>query len=68
MEVIIKGPTFNSPEDENVFFNCIYALPNFKEVIGSGHKLHIKFKQPACYEALDQLAVICKRWDVNTAI
>lgn len=42
-EIIIEGPEFYGQEDENIFFHCIYNLPNFSEVKGAGTQLTIQF-------------------------
>ena len=65
MEVIIESPSFYDEEDENVFFNCIYALPGFVTVKGRGINLLISFSEPITNEAIKQLVVICRRWNID---
>jgi len=65
MEVIIEGPSFYDQEDENIFFNCLYSLPEYEEVIGKGLNLHIKLKESVSDETIKQLVIICRRWKIN---
>jgi len=65
-EIVIEGPIFYGEEDENLFFQCIYDLPNFIEVIGKGKQLKISFSAPVSIKARDQLEALCHRW--NTGI
>lgn len=66
MDITIAGPTFYNQEDENIFFSCIYALPNYEKVVGHGIELTISFNQPPSEKAIMQLLVICRRWGINT--
>ena len=65
METIIEGPSFYDQEDENIFFNCLYSLPEYEEVKGKGINLHIKLKEPVTDETIKQLVIICRRWKIN---
>ncbi len=65
MEIVIESPTFCGQEGENVFFNCIYALPNFEKFQGKGLNLYISFSSEITNEAIEQLLVICKRWQID---
>lgn len=65
MKAVIESPSFYGAEDENVFFNCIYSLPDFAKVTGKGSELHIDFKSEINDEAVEQLLVICRRWFVG---
>ncbi|WP_183910981.1 hypothetical protein [Simiduia aestuariiviva] len=67
MEIIIEGPSFYDEEDENIFFNALYALPGFLSVKGKGLNLHIQFKSSPSDEAVKQLVVICRRWFIDIA-
>jgi len=64
MEIVIEGPRFYDQEDENIFFNCIYALPEYKEVKGKGLNLHIQLKEPITDSTVIQLVIICRRWQI----
>ena len=65
-KIIIEGPIFHGQEDENLFFQCIYNLPDFSEVIGAGTQLTIRFKSEVSEIAQQQIEVLCRRW--QTAI
>jgi len=65
MKAVIESPIFYGAEDENVFFNCIYSLPDFAKVTGKGSELYIEFKSHVSNEAIEQLVVICRRWLIN---
>jgi hypothetical protein len=65
-KIIIEGPTFYGQEDENLFFQCIYNLPNYFEVKGAGTRLTISFKSEITETAQEQIEVLCRRW--QTAI
>ena len=65
MEVIIEGPSFYDIEDENVFFNCLYSLPEYEKVIGKGINLHINLKEPVSDQTAKQLVIVCRRWKIN---
>ena len=60
--IVIEGPVFYGEEDENIFFQCIYSLPDFKEVVGAGTELTIKFGVTASDEAKEKVEVLCRRW------
>jgi len=63
--IVIEGPVFNGEEDENVFFQCIYNLPNFKEVVGAGTELTIMFGSTISETAKKQVEVLCRRWNTT---
>ncbi|WP_444943048.1 hypothetical protein ACJJIK_13540 [Microbulbifer sp. ZKSA006] len=65
MSITIEGPTFYDQEDENIFFECLYSLPSFKEVKGHGVELTIEFTGEPEEEAIVKLLVICRRWGIN---
>jgi hypothetical protein len=65
MDITIDVPIFYHPEDENIFFSCIYRLPDYKQVRGQGRALTISFNQPLSNEAIAQLLVICRRWHIS---
>lgn len=65
MEVIIEGPSFYDEEDENIFFNCLYSLPEYQDVKGKGVNLHIYLKEPVTDETIKQLVVTCRRWQID---
>ena len=65
MEVVIEGPSFYDTEDENIFFNCLYALPEYEEVKGQGVNLHIQLQEPVSDETIKQLVVVCFRWEID---
>ena len=65
MKAVIESPSFYGVEDENVFFNCIYSLPDFIKVTGKGCELFIEFKSDVSNEAVEQLLVICRRWFIS---
>jgi len=64
-ELILRGPTFYSQEDEDIFFKLLYALPEFEEVTGKGRNLHIKLKEPVSNESIKQMIIICRRWKIE---
>ena len=66
MDITIDGPVFYHEEDENLFFSCVYELPDFKEVIGQGRKLKIVFNNNIGNEAIMKLLVLCYRWSIET--
>ena len=63
--MIIEGPVFKGEEDENIFFQCIYNLPDFKEVVGAGTELTITFSTTVSETAKEQIAVLCRRWNTT---
>jgi hypothetical protein len=63
--MIIEGPVFKGEEDENIFFQCIYNLPDFKEVVGAGTELTITFSATVSETAKEQIAVLCRRWNTT---
>lgn len=63
--ITIKSPTFYSQEDEEIFFQCIYNLPEYKEVIGVGAHLKIVFNSATSSEAKNHLDAICIRWKID---
>ena len=65
MKAVIGSPSFYGAEDENVFFNCIYSLPDFVKVTGKGRELYIDFKSEVSNEAVELLLVICRRWFIS---
>ena len=65
MSITIEGPTFYDRVDENIFFECLYSLPSFKEVKGYGVELTIIFASEPEEEAIIKLLVICRRWGIN---
>ena len=67
MEVVIEGPTYYDKEDEAIFFACLYSLPDYKEVIGKGRKLHIQLKEPVTEKTIIQLLILCRRWRIDIA-
>ncbi|WP_444904048.1 hypothetical protein ACJJIU_02225 [Microbulbifer sp. CnH-101-E] len=68
MDITIDGPTFYDQEDENIFFSCIYELPDYKQVRGHGLELTISFNQSPSVEAIIKLLVICRRWHINANV
>jgi hypothetical protein len=66
MEIVFKGPTFYCQEDEEHFFNWLYSIPAFKEIVGQGFELHLSLKEEVDQKSLEQLIVIFKRWEVET--
>lgn len=67
MEIIFKGPTFFAQEDENHFFEWIYALPSYLNITGKGLDLHLELKEPVDKETVEQLLIIFRRWNVDVA-
>jgi hypothetical protein len=65
MEIVFKGPTFYCKEDEDQFFNWLYSIPAFKEVVGQGVELHLSLKEEVDQNSLEQLLVIFKRWELE---
>ena len=61
-ELIIECPVFFGQEDENLFFECIYNLPDYSEVKGVGTKLKIRFTSEVTEIAQQQIEVLCRRW------
>ncbi|WP_444936549.1 hypothetical protein ACJJIW_01605 [Microbulbifer sp. JMSA004] len=68
MDITIDGPTFYDQEDENIFFSCIYQLPDYKQMRGHGMELTISFNHSPSDEAIIKLLVICRRWHINANI
>ena len=65
MEIIIEGPTFYDEEDENLFFNSLYSLPDYKAVKGIGLKLHVQLTEPVSDETIKRMVVVCRRWQID---
>jgi hypothetical protein len=65
MDITIEGPCFYNQEDENVFFSCIYNLPDFLRVKGHGTELTISFTSNPSEQTIIQLLIICRRWGVD---
>jgi hypothetical protein len=65
MEVVIEGASFYDQEDENIFFNCLYSMPDYKDVKGKGINLHIQLKDPVSDETIKQLVITCRRWQID---
>ncbi|GAB2529300.1 hypothetical protein GCM10008940_34920 [Microbulbifer agarilyticus] len=64
-QVKIESPLFYGEEDENIFFLCIYNLPDFKEVKGEGTVLTISFEGVVSESASSLIAILCRRWNTN---
>ena len=65
MEVVVEGPSFYDEEDENIFFNCLYSLPDYEDVKGKGLNLHIQLKDPVSDETIKQIVITCRRWKID---
>lgn len=62
----IEGPFFNSAEDEDLFFLCIYNLPGYEKVTGVGTVLTISFKNQISGEVRGLIEALCSRWETST--
>ncbi|BCL69926.1 MULTISPECIES: hypothetical protein [Vibrio] len=67
MIVTIEGPSFYGQDDEEVFFACLYSLPEFEKVVGVGLNLEIHFKSSVSGDVIRRLLVICRRWGVDVS-
>ncbi|WP_145985409.1 hypothetical protein [Marilutibacter maris] len=65
MDISFDGPTFFAQEDENRFFNWIYALPAYEEIRGRGTMLDLKLCDPVDVDTTTQLLVIFRRWRID---
>ena len=65
MEIVFKGPTFYCQEDEEHFFNWLYSIPAFKEVVGQGIELRLSLDEEVDQNSLEQLLVVFKRWELD---
>lgn len=65
MEIVFKGPTFYCQEDEEHFFNWLYSIPAFNEVVGQGLELHLFLDEEVDQNSLEQILVVFKRWELE---
>ncbi|WP_126454810.1 hypothetical protein [Sulfuriflexus mobilis] len=68
MEVVIEGPSFCDKEGEEVFFNCLYSLPDYEKVTGKGINLHLQLREPVSDETIKQIADICNKWEISNPL
>ena len=66
MEIIFEGPIFFAQEDENHFFEWLYSLPAYKEIVGSGVNLTLELNDPVDDDSILQLLIIFRRWCIDT--
>lgn len=59
------GPRFYSNADENMFFNAIYTMPSYTEIIGSGRGLYLYCKDDITKEEVIFLTDLLKRYDME---
>lgn len=65
MEIIFEGPHYYCEADENGFFELLYSLPEYVEVIGKGRELFLTLEEPVSYESSNQLLTMFYRWDID---
>lgn len=68
MVIEIAGPVFKCSEDENIFFERIYALPGYKEVVGRGRNLYLTIKDLSGKEIAQELREICNIWNTSFTV
>jgi hypothetical protein len=61
----LEGPGFYGEFDENLFFQCLYNLPSFKEVKGEGTVLTIYFLEEISEEVDGLINALCLRWETS---
>ena len=65
MEIRFEGPHYYCEADEAGFFDLMYSLPEYVEVIGQGRELILRLKEPVSYESSIQLLTMFLRWDID---
>ena len=65
MEVRFEGPHYYCEADEAGFFDLMYSLPEYVEVIGQGRELILRLKEPVSYESSIQLLTMFHRWNID---
>lgn len=65
MIVSFKGPTFFVPEDEDRFFNWLYSLSEYKNILGAGTTLDLELVSPVSADTARQLLVVFRRWGID---
>ncbi|XPF94895.1 hypothetical protein ACM9HF_02465 [Colwellia sp. RE-S-Sl-9] len=65
MRIVVQGPTFWEPVDENKFFEWIYSLPDYHSVSGQGLDLFIELNEPVKQDTINQLFILFKRWELD---
>ena len=65
MEIRFEGPHYYCDADEAGFFELMYSLPEYIEVIGMGRELVLKLEDPVSYESSIQLLTMFHRWGID---
>lgn len=65
MVIEITGPIFKCVEDENIFFERIYALPGYEAVVGRDRNLYLTIKNWSGKEVAEELQEICNIWNIS---
>jgi hypothetical protein len=60
-----KSPTFYNGTDENMFFNAIYTMPSYIQIIGRGIDLYLYYSYPMTIEEKDFLKGLLKRYGMG---
>lgn len=61
----ITKPVFKCSDDENIFFERIYALNGYESVIGEGSALYLTVCDSSTKEATAEIQDICKIWNTT---
>lgn len=68
MVIKIAEPVFKCGEDEDIFFDRIYALPGYETVIGRDRNLYLSIKELSGKIAAEELQEICDIWNTTFTI
>lgn len=65
MEIVFEGPWFSSQEDEDNFFELLYKLPQYSNIVGGGTLLYLQLKLPIEKETVLGLLQIFHQWGIE---
>ncbi len=66
MEIVFEGPWFSSQEDEDNFFEKLYKLPQYSNVVGRRTQLYLELKLPLEKETVLGLLQVFHQWKIET--
>lgn len=59
-----KGPKFLSQADENMFFQAIYSLPSFVQIVGEGAGLNLFYRETISDNEVEFLLNLFRRYQM----
>ena len=63
--ISFEGPRFFAAADEDCFFRWLAALPEYKDIRGTGITLELTLDTPVGSDTVKQLLVIFRRWLID---